>query len=77
MVEYQVKLPETPLVLAGAVGGPFAPQPPSRHACRCENFCLQWDRFGIFFLTPLRNALTLASQSPDGAVLECFLLRLG
>eukprot|EP00439_Symbiodinium_sp_Y106_P044594 s2309_g5.t1 len=40
-----VKLPETPLVLAGAVGGPF----------------------GIFFLTPLRNALTLASQSPDGA----------
>ncbi|CAE7877714.1 unnamed protein product [Symbiodinium microadriaticum] len=45
-----VKLPETPLVLAGAVGGPF----------------------GIFFLTPLRNALTLASQSPDGAVLDLY-----
>ncbi|CAE7357223.1 unnamed protein product [Symbiodinium natans] len=46
----KVKLPETPLILAGAVGGPF----------------------GIFLLTPLRNALTLASQYPDGAALDLY-----
>jgi len=38
-----VKFPDTPLILAGALGGPFC----------------------IFFLTPLRNALTLASQDVD------------
>ncbi|CAJ1329127.1 unnamed protein product [Effrenium voratum] len=45
-----VKLPETPLILAGAFGGPF----------------------GIFLFTPLRNALTLASQNPDGSALDLY-----
>mmetsp|Transcript_81445 Transcript_81445/g.252782 ORF Transcript_81445/g.252782 Transcript_81445/m.252782 type:complete len:318 (+) Transcript_81445:79-1032(+) len=39
----RVKLPETPLILAGALGGPFC----------------------IFLYTPLRNALTLASQDAE------------
>lgn len=45
-----VKLPETPLILAGALGGPF----------------------GIFIFTPLRNALTLASQNSDESALELY-----
>lgn len=40
-----LKFPETPLVLAGAFGGPFC----------------------TYTLTPLRNALTLASQNPDSS----------
>mmetsp|Transcript_37382 Transcript_37382/g.93931 ORF Transcript_37382/g.93931 Transcript_37382/m.93931 type:complete len:313 (-) Transcript_37382:32-970(-) len=39
---WDVKLPDTPLILAGALGGPFC----------------------IYVTTPLRNALTLASQDP-------------
>eukprot|EP00438_Fugacium_kawagutii_P004959 Skav222390 [mRNA] locus=scaffold4422:42345:43323:+ [translate_table: standard] len=46
-----VRLPDTPLVLAGALGGPF----------------------GIFTLTPLRNALTLASQNSDETAWELYM----
>mmetsp|Transcript_45988 Transcript_45988/g.129373 ORF Transcript_45988/g.129373 Transcript_45988/m.129373 type:complete len:320 (+) Transcript_45988:3-962(+) len=46
----KLKLPDTPLILAGALGGPFV----------------------IFFLTPLRNALTLASQDADSSALELY-----
>jgi len=46
----QVKLPETPLILAGALGGPFC----------------------IFVLTPLRNALTLASQDAESYAWELY-----
>mmetsp|Transcript_30410 Transcript_30410/g.70934 ORF Transcript_30410/g.70934 Transcript_30410/m.70934 type:complete len:318 (+) Transcript_30410:107-1060(+) len=46
----KVKCPEVPLILAGALGGPFV----------------------IFFLTPLRNALTLASQEPQSASWELY-----
>eukprot|EP00930_Biecheleria_cincta_P062342 TRINITY_DN47820_c0_g1_i1.p1 TRINITY_DN47820_c0_g1~~TRINITY_DN47820_c0_g1_i1.p1 ORF type:complete len:303 (-),score=37.43 TRINITY_DN47820_c0_g1_i1:17-925(-) len=46
----EVKLPETPLILAGALGGPFC----------------------IFVLTPLRNALTLASQDAESYAWELY-----
>eukprot|EP00931_Biecheleriopsis_adriatica_P121740 TRINITY_DN96799_c0_g1_i1.p1 TRINITY_DN96799_c0_g1~~TRINITY_DN96799_c0_g1_i1.p1 ORF type:complete len:353 (-),score=53.69 TRINITY_DN96799_c0_g1_i1:49-1107(-) len=46
----KVKLPDTPLILAGALGGPFC----------------------IFMLTPLRNALTLASQDAGKSVGELY-----
>jgi len=46
----KLKFPETPLILAGAIGGPFC----------------------IFLLTPLRNAITLASQDPDSSALELY-----
>mmetsp|Transcript_12549 Transcript_12549/g.23160 ORF Transcript_12549/g.23160 Transcript_12549/m.23160 type:complete len:320 (+) Transcript_12549:44-1003(+) len=46
----KVKLPDVPLVLAGALGGPFV----------------------IFTLTPLRNALTLASQDQDVTSFELY-----
>mmetsp|Transcript_46632 Transcript_46632/g.74249 ORF Transcript_46632/g.74249 Transcript_46632/m.74249 type:complete len:318 (-) Transcript_46632:38-991(-) len=46
-----LRLPETPLVLAGALGGPF----------------------GIFIFTPLRNALTLASQNSDETAWELYM----
>lgn len=42
--------PETPLLLAGAFGGPFC----------------------IFLFTPLRNALTLASQDSTSSVLQLY-----
>jgi len=45
-----VKLPDTPLLLAGALGGPFC----------------------IFILTPLRNALTLASQDTQSSVIGLY-----
>jgi len=46
----KVKLPETPLILAGALGGPLC----------------------IFCLTPLRNALTLASQDSSSTAPELY-----
>lgn len=46
----KVKFPETPLILAGALGGPFV----------------------IFFLTPLRNALSIASQDTTSSVSEIY-----
>eukprot|EP00445_Apocalathium_hangoei_P068518 CAMPEP_0204130168 /NCGR_PEP_ID=MMETSP0361-20130328/13193_1 /ASSEMBLY_ACC=CAM_ASM_000343 /TAXON_ID=268821 /ORGANISM="Scrippsiella Hangoei, Strain SHTV-5" /LENGTH=357 /DNA_ID=CAMNT_0051082689 /DNA_START=83 /DNA_END=1154 /DNA_ORIENTATION=+ len=46
----QLKFPDTPLVLAGALGGPFC----------------------IFTLTPLRNALTLASQDASKSAWEIY-----
>lgn len=46
----QLTFPETPLIVAGALGGPFC----------------------IYLLTPLRNALTLASQEPESSVLELY-----
>jgi len=46
----KVKLPETPLVLAGAFGGPFC----------------------IFLLTPLRNAITLASQDAESSARQLY-----
>lgn len=49
-VRSRVKFPETPLILAGALGGPFC----------------------IFFLTPLRNALTLASQDAESSAWELY-----
>ena len=65
---FQVKLPDTPLILAGAFGGPLVPQTTSMHAKLPKLLaCL---RFGIFLLTPLRNALTLASQNPDSSAEE-------
>lgn len=45
-----MKFPETPLILAGALGGPTC----------------------IFLLTPLRNALTLASQDTENSALELY-----
>lgn len=45
-----LKFPETPLILAGALGGPFV----------------------IFFLTPLRNALSIASQDTTSSVGEIY-----
>lgn len=46
----KIKFPETPLILAGALGGPFC----------------------IFFLTPLRNALTLASQDAESSAWQLY-----
>uniref|UniRef100_A0A6U8XQE9 ADP,ATP carrier protein n=1 Tax=Zooxanthella nutricula TaxID=1333877 RepID=A0A6U8XQE9_9DINO len=46
----KIKLPELPLILAGALGGPFC----------------------IFVLTPLRNALTLASQDAVSSPMELY-----
>lgn len=46
----KLSFPETPLVLAGALGGPFC----------------------IFVLTPLRNALTLASQDIESSAWKLY-----
>mmetsp|Transcript_35595 Transcript_35595/g.81569 ORF Transcript_35595/g.81569 Transcript_35595/m.81569 type:complete len:320 (-) Transcript_35595:113-1072(-) len=46
----KVKFPDVPLILAGALGGPFV----------------------IFALTPLRNALTLASQDQESSAFELY-----
>lgn len=46
----RLKLPDTPLILAGALGGPLC----------------------IFMTTPLRNALTLASQDPESSAWELY-----
>lgn len=46
----KVKFPETPLILAGALGGPLC----------------------IFLYTPLRNALTLASQDAERSAWELY-----
>ncbi|CAK9051903.1 unnamed protein product [Durusdinium trenchii] len=50
-LQQKVKLPDAPLVFAGAFGGPF----------------------GIFIFTPLRNALTLASQNSIATAGELYL----
>mmetsp|Transcript_73415 Transcript_73415/g.192514 ORF Transcript_73415/g.192514 Transcript_73415/m.192514 type:complete len:308 (+) Transcript_73415:61-984(+) len=45
-----LKFPETPLILAGALGGPLV----------------------IFFLTPLRNALSIAAQDSQSSASEIY-----